>query len=222
MAHAQKRLLDRIGTVFRAAAAKLRPGVRREPTPAPPLRHPWENSYPPSVDWHAEIRTGPVTDILDRAVADFPDRPCLEFMGKAYDYKTVSDLVNRAAKGLQDLGVGPGDCVGLLLPNCPYYIIFYYAVLRVGGTVVNYNPLYAKREIARQIIDSNTRIMVTLNLKTLYPRSRAGFRTGRWSMSSSARCATSCPSRAACCLPSRGGRRSRRSRRTNSMSRTSG
>ena len=163
-------MIARIGAALRAATAKLRPRAKFARQPAPPPRHPWEDSYPASVDWHADIATGPVTDILDRAVADFPDQPCLEFMGKAYDYKTVSDLVNRAAKGLQDLGVGPGDCVGLLLPNCPYYIIFYYAVLRAGATVVNYNPLYAKREIARQIIDSNTRVMVTLNLKTLYPK----------------------------------------------------
>ena len=152
--------------------AKLRPGggVPAAPEPAAPKRHPWEDSYPPSIDWRAEIPVKPVTDILDSAAAEYPDNPCIEFMGKRYDYKTVAERVNRVAKGLQDMGVGPGDSVGLLLPNCPYYVLFYYAILRIGATVVNYNPLYAKREIARQIIDSKTRVMVTLNLKTLYPK----------------------------------------------------
>ena len=160
-----------IAAAIRSAVAKLLPGRRvAAPAPEEPKRYPWEASYPPEIDWRAEIPVKPVTDILDSAVADFPDKPCLEFLGKRYDYKTVAKLVSRAAKGLQDMGIGPGDSVGLLLPNCPYYVLFYYAILRIGATVVNYNPLYAKREIARQIIDSNTRVMVTLNLKTLYPK----------------------------------------------------
>jgi long-chain acyl-CoA synthetase len=160
-----------IAATIRSAVAKLFTRAPAEaPAPEQPTRYPWEDSYPTSIDWRAEIPVKPVTAILDDAVADFPDKPCLEFMGKRYDYKTVDKLVNRVAKGLQDLGVGPGDNVGLLLPNCPYYVLFYYAILRLGATVVNYNPLYAKREIARQIIDSNTRVMVTLNLKTLYPK----------------------------------------------------
>ena len=162
---------DTIAAAIRSAVAKLLPGRATEPpAPAPPLRYPWEDSYPPSIDWRAEIPVKPVTDILDDAAAEFPDNPCMEFMGKRYDYKTVAKLVNRVARGLQDMGIGPGDKVGLLLPNCPYYVLFYYAILRIGAVVVNYNPLYAKREIARQIIDSNTRVMVTLNLKTLYPK----------------------------------------------------
>lgn len=171
MTDSEHPIFARIRSAITAAIAKLLPDAAPViPEPESPQRYPWEDSYPASIDWRADIPIRPVTDILDSAAADFPDKPCLEFMGKRYDYKTVAALVNRAAKGLQDLGVGPGDSVGLLLPNCPYYVIFYYAILRVGATVVNYNPLYAKREIARQIIDSNTRIMVTLNLKTLYPK----------------------------------------------------
>ena len=63
-----------------------------------------------------------------------------------------------------------GMRVGLFLPNCPYYVIAFFAVLKAGGTVVNFNPLYAEREIARQIEDSNTTIMVTLNIRGMYPK----------------------------------------------------
>ena len=68
------------------------------------------------------------------------------------------------------LGVRKGVRVGLFLPNCTYYVVCFFAVLKAGGTVVNYNPLYAEREIARQIEDSGTSIMVTLNIKGLYPK----------------------------------------------------
>lgn len=165
----RKIILGKIRSAAQRLAGKLRPKWRAR-KPAAPERYPWEDNYPDGLDWRAEFDIQPVTAILDTAVALYPDRPCLDFMGKRYDYSAVDELVNRAAHGLRNLGVDKGVRVGLLLPNCPYYVIFYYAILRAGGTVVNFNPLYAAREIKRQIEDSGTKVMVTLNLNTLYPK----------------------------------------------------
>ena len=52
----------------------------------------------------------------------------------------------------------------------PYFVICFFAVLKAGGTVVSYNPLYAEREIAHQIEDSETDLMVTLDLALLLPK----------------------------------------------------
>ena len=52
-----------------------------------------------------------------------------------------------------------GDRVGLFLPNTPFYLILYFAILKVGGVVVNFNPLYAEREIQNQINNSGATIM---------------------------------------------------------------
>lgn len=161
---------------FKRAWGSLRGLVpRRREMPAEPARpiarpYPWEASYPPGLDWDVRIEPRPLTAILDDAAARYPERPCLSFHRKQYRYKEVEALVAKAAKGLQDLGVREGTRVGLMLPNCPYYVIAYFAVLRAGGTVVNFNPLYARREIDRQIRDSDTRIMITLNLRTIYPK----------------------------------------------------
>ncbi len=111
-----------------------------------------------------------VIDYFDHAVARFGDRPCVDFLDKKYTYQEISDLVDRAAKGFQQLGVKKGTKVGLCLPNTPYFVICYYAVLKIGGTIVNFNPLYAERELIHQIDDSNTEIMVTLDLKQIYPK----------------------------------------------------
>ena len=108
--------------------------------------------------------------LIDDAVVRFPDRRCLDFLGKVYTYGEVGDLVNRAARGFQLLGVKKGVKVGLFLPNTPFYVISYYAILKAGGTVVNFNPLYVEREIVHQIEDSGTKIMVTLDLRQLYPK----------------------------------------------------
>jgi long-chain acyl-CoA synthetase len=131
---------------------------------------PWEAHYPPALEWPLDEAPRPLFSLLDDACAVHAERPCLDFLGRKSTYKEIGQLVDKAAKGFQELGVGPGTRVGLFLPNCPYYVICFFAVLKAGGTVVNYNPLYAEREIARQIEDSGTSIMVTLNIKGLYPK----------------------------------------------------
>ena len=82
----------------------------------------------------------------------------------------MGDLVARAAKGLQDLGIKKGDRVGLLLPNSPYFVILYFAMLKIGATIVNFNPLYAEREIERQINDSGVTIMATVDVPSVYDK----------------------------------------------------
>jgi long-chain acyl-CoA synthetase len=110
------------------------------------------------------------TAILDQAVAKFPNRPALDFLGRHTSYRELGVLVARAACGLQQLGVKKGTRVGLCLPNTPYYVVCYFAVLKLGGVVVNFNPLYVEREMAHQIADSGTSLMVTLDIRQIYPK----------------------------------------------------
>ncbi len=145
--------------------------VPEPPADAPLVRpFPWEAHYPEGLDWSLDLVPRPLFALLDDACAAHAERPCLDFLGRKSSYREIGQLVDRAAKGFQALGVGPGVRVGLFLPNCPYYVICFFAVLKAGGTVVNYNPLYAEREIARQIEDSKTSIMVTLNIRGMYPK----------------------------------------------------
>ncbi|MBL8665129.1 MAG: long-chain fatty acid--CoA ligase [Candidatus Odyssella sp.] len=116
---------------------------------------------------------------MDQAVQRFPDRPALDFLDKKYTYAELGRLVARAAKGLQRIGVKKGTKVGLFLPNTPHFVICYYAVLKAGGTVVNFSPLYSEPEIRHQIEDSDTDVMVTLGLEVLYPKIKAMLGTSR-------------------------------------------
>lgn len=131
---------------------------------------PWEKNYPDNVNWHAPIETGSLYDIFEESVLKYAEKPCLDFLGKQYNYKEVGELVDKAAKGLQAQGVQKGTKVGLFLPNTPYSIIFYYATLKVGAVVVNFSPLYVRREIIPQINDSTTEFLVTLDLVTLFDK----------------------------------------------------
>jgi long-chain acyl-CoA synthetase len=131
---------------------------------------PWTRSYPAGVHWDAELPLMPVQQILDEAVARWPQRPALDFMGRVISYQELGALVDRAAAGLQRLGVGPGVHVGLYLPNSPHYPIAFFGVLKAGGTVVNYSPLDAARVLEHKIEDSQTDILITLDLAVLYPQ----------------------------------------------------
>lgn len=130
---------------------------------------PWLAHYPEGVRWDADFAAKPLHGLLDEAAAAYPERPHMDFMGRVISYAESADLVARAAKGFQRLGVKKGTKVGLFLPNCPQFVICYYAIVKAGGTVVNYSPLYSVPELLAQVEDSETDIMVTLDLKQLYP-----------------------------------------------------
>jgi long-chain acyl-CoA synthetase len=114
-------------------------------------------------------------DLLEDAVARFPDRPATDFFGSKLTYGELGDLVARAARGFQMLGVRRGTRVGICLPNTPYYVICYFAILKAGGVVVNFNPLYVERELESQIADSGSTIMVTLDVTRIYPKVASAF-----------------------------------------------
>ena len=134
------------------------------------MSEPWLKRYPDGVDWRASIPERPVYALLDDAVARFPRQPAIDFLGRTFTWGEIGALVDRAAGGFRRLGVGRGISVGLFLPNCPQYLVCYYAILKAGGTVVNFSPLYSEPELQNQIEDSHTDLMVTLNLKALYPK----------------------------------------------------
>ena len=131
---------------------------------------PWLASYPEGVRWDIDIEPAPVQRILDDTAAKWPDKPALEFMGRRLSYSELRDQANRAAKGLQQLGVGPGVHVGLYLPNTPHYVIAFFGVLKAGGTVVNYSPLDAAKVLEHKIEDSRTDVLFTLDMAALYPQ----------------------------------------------------
>ena len=116
----------------------------------------------------SKIPVSSVTHLLDQAVAKHATASALDFFGRKWSYADLGALVDQAAAGFRAIGVRKGVNVGICMPNTPYSVICYFAILKAGGTVVNYNPLYVERELMHQVTDSDTRIMVTVDLKMLY------------------------------------------------------
>jgi long-chain acyl-CoA synthetase len=135
-----------------------------------PASMPWVHSYPDGVRWDAPLPASHLSSLFDRAAERWAGQPALEFMGRVFSYAELQALIERCAGGLRALGVMPGVHVGLFLPNTPHYIIAFFAVLRAGGVVVNYSPLDAEKTLEHKVEDSQTDVMITLDLAALYPQ----------------------------------------------------
>jgi long-chain acyl-CoA synthetase len=131
---------------------------------------PWVKSYPSSVRQNAPLDLSSVQSVLENASKRFGARPALDFMNKRTTYAELDALANRAAAGFQKLGVGPGVHVGLFLPNTPHYVIAFFGVMKAGGVVVNYSPLDALPTLQLKVEDSETDILVSLDVASCYPQ----------------------------------------------------
>ena len=128
----------------------------------------WHKSYAEGVKKTIDYEKTTISEALTRSAKNFPDKIALNYMGKRISYRELNDLVNQFAKALKELGINPGDKVGVCLPNIPQVIISDLAIFRVGGVVVQNNPLYTERELAYQLNDSDSKLVITLTL--LVPR----------------------------------------------------
>lgn len=142
-------------------------------TPEGPFNPPWLKEYPDFLDWHQTFTPHPMGDLLDKAVRSYPGHVFTNFLGKTLSYGEVGALVEQAAAGLQQMGVRKGSKIGLMLPNCPTFIVHYFAAMKLGAVVVNYNPLYTVDELRYQVEDSGTELIITLDLKALFSKVEA-------------------------------------------------
>ncbi len=137
------------------------------------LGTPWLKNYPEGIDWNARIEPKPLFALLYDTAEKFPDHDAIEFEGKKMTYAALVQEVEFASRAFAEHGVKHGTKVAIFLPNCPQFIISYFAILKAGGIVVNCSPLYSESEIEALTTDSDAEIVVTLDLKLLYPKARA-------------------------------------------------
>src|SRR5215470_13218552 len=125
---------------------------------------PWLKNYDLWVPAEINPPNQPLYQILQIASGAYRDKPAVAFMGAFIDFGDVKKLVDLLATALQNLGIVNGDRVGVMLPNCPQYLISFFAVVRLGAIVVNVNPIYTPREIEMVAKDSGMRAIIALDL----------------------------------------------------------
>ena len=101
-----------------------------------------------------------LTHMLEDTVGQHGDRTAIKLDDLEISY-TALDAGTKAVAGfLKSKGVGPGDRVGLMLPNLPYFPFAFYGVLRLGASVVPMNPLLKEREVAFHLSDSGAKVLL--------------------------------------------------------------
>jgi long-chain acyl-CoA synthetase len=137
----------------------------------------YERGVPPTIT----LTEDTLNDVMARSAKTYADHTATNFVlkyllggrftvGGRLTYRQLSEMIDRMATALYQLGVRKGDRVALMLPNSPHYVISFFAAMRLGAIVVNINPTYTSRELQHQLVDSGAETIVMLNL--FFPRLR--------------------------------------------------
>ena len=96
---------------------------------------------------------------LTNSAAARPDAVAMKLDDVELTYQQLDCAASRIANLLRSKGIEPGDRVGIMLPNVPYFAACYYGVLRAGAVVVPMNVLLKKREVEYYLSDSGAKLL---------------------------------------------------------------
>src|SRR5205085_1469871 len=100
-------------------------------------------------------------DVIQRGAMEYPDRTALIFRDQPVTYGQLASQVNHLANALSKRGIGKGDSIAVLLPNCPAFTVAYYAVSSLGAICVPANPLLKPAELEHIWADSAVKMVFT-------------------------------------------------------------
>src|SRR5262245_54379340 len=131
---------------------------------SPYAAKPWLKNYDLWAPAEINPPNQPLYQILQIASTAYKEKPAVAFMGEFINFGELKKMVDRLATSLAKLGVVKGDRVGIMLPNCPQYLLSFFAIVRLGAIVVNVNPIYTPREVEMVAKDSGMRAIIALDL----------------------------------------------------------
>lgn len=116
--------------------------------------------YAPGVPAEIEPPAYTLDALLARSAAVFPNSVAVDFLGRTISYAELAHQTRKAAQALNRLGVGRGDVVSLVMPNCPQHVVAFFAVLSLGATVAEHNPLAPPKELREQLSRRGSRAAI--------------------------------------------------------------
>ena len=128
------------------------------------IEKPWHRHYDYNVPTTIRYPRLAAHELLNLPTGAYPDKAALIFFGSEMTFLELSIVSKSFANALAELGIKKGDRVGLHLPNCPQYLISYFAVLSLGGIVVNLNPLYTPDELKLMADTSGMTSLITFDM----------------------------------------------------------
>jgi len=118
----------------------------------------YDESAPPDIELEHESALAMFASSVQRA----GDRPAIRYYDAELTWNDVDRLSDALAVGLADLGVAPGERVGLYLQNVPQFVIGMVAAWKAGAIMVSINPMYKAREVKEILDDSGATALIAL------------------------------------------------------------
>lgn len=134
---------------------------------------PWLAHYEKGVPATVDVPPKLLQEVLAESVARVPNQTALRLVLKYLpfglaiasnmSYQELEAASDRFAAALQQIGIGKGDRVAIMLPNIPQLTIAFYGIIKAGAIVVNVNPTYPPPELRHVLEDSGARAIVLLS-----------------------------------------------------------
>ena len=99
--------------------------------------------------------------MLEESAHRYPNNPATIYDGKSLTYEALHKVVNSLGNELRRLDIRKGDKVAIMLPNCPEFVISYFAVQKIGGVAVTVNILSTSYELRHLLGNSDTKCLIT-------------------------------------------------------------
>ena len=132
-------------------------------------KKPWLSVYGDRLS--GEPLGGSLTGFLEEAVEKYGDNTALTRGEQKISYGELLDLTESFAAALYEAGVQKGDRVGLMLPNCPEYVVAFFGTMRLGATATQVNPIYVGRELTHIFDNSGTETVIVHSM--MYEKAKA-------------------------------------------------
>jgi len=101
-----------------------------------------------------------IADLIEHAVDLVPDRIALETADAELTYAQLEEQANALAHTLQELGVQPGDPVGLYSRNTLECTVAMIAVFKARAVMANVNYRYVEAELEHIVTDSGMKVLI--------------------------------------------------------------
>jgi long-chain acyl-CoA synthetase len=124
---------------------------------------PWTANYPPEIPASFEARVRNGVEMFQIGMTKRPDGPAIHFFDQTMTHREEDELAHALASEFIELGIAPGDRIGLYMQNDPQFVIALHAAWLVGAIAVTHNPMLKARELNYQIAETGVRLIVCLD-----------------------------------------------------------
>ena len=120
------------------------------------LKKRYRKSWPEGLPFSLELSNETVFNNLKLSAKKYPHQDAIIFYGNKITYSELYLEVQKIAGYLKkELNLSKGKRVGIVMQNCPQFIITYYAILGINCVVVPINPMLEVDEICFILKDTN-------------------------------------------------------------------